>query len=128
MKNALRINVENQTIEQVQIGDWTTISVAIGNGCHNFCCPVDFDNMDTIYADDESLLRYDDIKGGFMMEDWSTPLVGNAIIMGTDEDGESIDAKTTIAELEGKIKFLTEEQCKRWASYTMSQPMQIYSF
>jgi hypothetical protein len=98
---AIKINTDIQKIEIVEIGDWKDIAPAIGNGCTTFCCPVTFDNKDTIYADDEGL--YNDFKGGFMLEGWAYPLVGNAIVLGTNNRGGSIDAKSTIEELENAI-------------------------
>jgi hypothetical protein len=127
-KNALRINVETKTIEHITIGDWKEISQAIGNGCELFCCPVTFDNEDTIYCDDESLLRYDDIKGGFIMEGWAIPLLGNAIVLGADEEGESGNAKTTAEELMSEIVWVSKDNAKTYAKLAMGQPMQIYSW
>jgi hypothetical protein len=93
MKKALKIDVVNQTVTNITIDDIDDIYREIGNGCETFCCPINFDNGDTLYADDESLLR-ENVEGCFMMDSWSYAIVGNAIILGTDfEDGESIDCK-----------------------------------
>jgi hypothetical protein len=112
---AFRINVETRKVEQIEINDWKEIAPAIGNGCTTFACPVTFDNEDSIYCDDESLLRQDDIKGGFMMDGWNYPIVGNAVIQGTDEDGDSTEPLTPINELESKIKWIDKEDALRWA-------------
>jgi hypothetical protein len=67
-----------------------------------------------MYADDESLLRYNSIKGGFMFPNWAYPIVGNAIILGTDEEGDSTDCITTIENLKDII-WVGEKACKQWA-------------
>jgi len=128
MNKALKINVETQTIESIVIGDWKEISKAIGNGCEYFSCPVTFDNEDTIYCDDESLLRFDDIKGGFIMEGWVVPLVGNAILLGADEEGESGDVKTTAEQLMSEIVWVNEANAKTYAKLAMGQPVQVFSW
>ena len=98
---ALKIDVVNKTITNININKEnfsTEIYQLIGNGCNTFCCPIDFENGDCIYADDESLL-HENIEGCFMLPDWNYPIVGNAIILGTDEEGDSIDCKTNPSEL-----------------------------
>lgn len=93
MKKALKIDVVNQTVTSIMIDDIKDIYEEIGNGCNLFCCPVEFENGDTLYNDDESLLR-ENVEGCFLMDNWSYAIVGNAIILGTDEEGESVDCKS----------------------------------
>ena len=129
MKKAILINSENQTLSYIQLSDdYREIPKAIGNGCELFCCPITFDNMDGMYADDESLLRPDDIKGGFIMDDWYYPLVGNAIILGTDDEGESVDVKTTIEEIQSQIKFIDSDECKKHSEVARNTPPQIFTW
>jgi hypothetical protein len=129
MKKAIKINVENKTIEEIEISDGiNSISKEIGNNCQYFCCPFIFDNMDSIYADDEALLRIDDIKGGFKMENWAYPLVGNAIILGTDDEGDSINYKSDINEFRKKLIFVDAEESKNWAHKVMSGEPKIFTF
>lgn len=121
MKKALKINVETKTITEVLLdGGIDCISKEIGNNCKYFCCPFEFPNNDAIYSDDDILLRMEDIKGGFMFRDWHYPLVNNAIILGTDDEGDSIDCKTTISDL-SKIIFLDEISCKDYATNILSK-------
>lgn len=128
MKKAILINVESQSFEIILIEDGLNpIYNAIGNGCDTFACPIIFDNEDTIYSDDEILLRVGDIKGGFLMRDWIAPIVNNAIVLGTDEDGESVDCKTTIEYLERNTIFFDAPFCKEYAIEVMNQPPRIYT-
>lgn len=129
MKKALKINVEAKTITQIKIdGSIESIVKEIGNNCEFFCCPYEFPNADTIYADDESLTRIKDIRGGFMLnENWVYPIVGNAIILGTDENGDDLDCKTTPKDLMD-IVFVNEDECKAWAEQVMNEGIMVSHF
>lgn len=110
---ALKINSELQTIEEVEVNSYTDLYSLIGNGCTCFTAPVSFENGDTIYCDDEGL--YHDFQGGFMMEDWDYPIVGNAVLQGVDDEGDSIEPITTKEELEKMIVWQSKETCDEWA-------------
>jgi hypothetical protein len=111
---AFRINSADRKVEEIKINDWKDIAPAIGNGCDIFTAPVTLENDDTIYVDDEGL--YHPFEGGFMMEGWQYPCVGNAIVQGTDEEGESTEPKTTKEELEAMIQWIDKSTCERWAA------------
>lgn len=121
---AIKINTEDRKLEMVEINNWTEIAPEIGNGCTTFACPVSFDNGDTIYIDDEGL--YNDFGGGFITPDWDYPIVGNAIILGTDSEGESIDAVTTIEELQKQIFWVSREDCVEWQNQVMIESPKIF--
>ncbi len=126
MKKAILIDVQAQTITETQIGHYSDIYAKIGNGCHTFACPVEFDNGDSLYIDDEGL--YNDPKGCFIMKGWSMPVVGNAIILGSDEEGESVDCQSTIEEIASQLKFYSEEVAKAWAEKALSTPPTIIAY
>jgi hypothetical protein len=105
MKKAIKINAELQTIEFVTLGnDYKEIYPIIGEQCTLFACPITFDNQDTMYVDDEGLFQ--GYKHGFMMRGWDYPILGNAVILGTDEEGNSVDAKSLIDDFKGQLVFL----------------------
>lgn len=124
---AILINSENKTITEV-LHDGTLASIyrLIGNGCTTFTCPVNFANEDSLYCDDESLLRTEDIKGGFVMDGWSYPIVGNALILGTDAEGDSVDAKTDIDTLSEEVIFINDVMAKDYAKEALSKPPMIF--
>jgi hypothetical protein len=121
---AIKINSAERTIQHITINDWREIAPAIGNGCTLFACPVSFDNGDTMYIDDEGL--YNHFDGGIIMEDWYCPIVGNVIILGTDYEGESVDAVSTIEELSSKITFVSKQDCITWQDKATKQGPTIY--
>jgi hypothetical protein len=129
MKKAIKINVETKKLEYITLGDdYTEIYGAIGNGCDTFCVPITFENEDSMFADDESLLRENDIKGGFIMDDWHSPIVGNAIILGCDDEGNSVDCLTKIEDIQDQITFVEESICKMWREKVLSTPRTIITF
>lgn len=106
----IKIDVEKQKVYYIDIDSkLESIYNAIGNGCQIFTSPISYKNGDTMYCDDESLLNPEDIKGAFIYPDWNYPIVSNAIIMGTDEEGNSVDCKLTIEDVSYGIRFIEKE-------------------
>lgn len=129
MAKVIKIDVVTKSVYHVELGkDYQEIYGQIGNGCTTFCCPLNFENEDFMFADDESLLRMEDIIGGFYMSHWNTPIIGNALIIGSDDEGNSVDAKTTIEEIQSQIKFLNADQCKKYADIALSRPPMVFSY
>lgn len=126
---ALKIDVVNKTITRINISKENfsnEIYEQIGNGCNLFCCPVDFENGDCIYADDESLLR-ENVEGCFMLPEWNYPIVGNAIVLGTDIEGDTIDCKTYPSDLMENVIWGNKEVAEEYRQKAMSN-MYIISF
>ena len=124
---ALKIDVVNKTVSTIDIKDYKEIYAAIGNGCELFCCPIEFDNGDTLYSDDEGLL-HENVEGCFALNDWNYPLVGNAIILGSDDEGESADAKTKAEDILNQIIWGNSEAAETYRGFAMSQSPMIYSY
>lgn len=120
MKKALKIDVVNQTVTNITINDLDDIYKQIGNGCELFCCPVSFENGDTLYADDESLLR-ENVEGCFLMDNWSYAIVGNAIILGTDDEGESIDCKSSPMDIYKELIWGNKEVAEEYRKVALSK-------
>lgn len=112
MTKVIVINSEKQTIEFAEISNYKDIYPLIGNDCNTFSVPVEFENRDALYCDDEAL--YHPYQGGIIMPDWNYPIVGNFVIVGTDEDGENQDAQSTIEELRNNIRFLNKSEIESW--------------
>ncbi len=102
---ALKIDVATKKVTQVEIQDYKEIYKHIN--AELFCCPVQFPNGDVLYADDEGLLK--EVVGCFCMPNWNHPIVGNAIILGSTEYGESTDCKTKAEYLQSTILFGNKE-------------------
>jgi hypothetical protein len=123
---ALFINVKEQSVTEVFINDWTEIKKFIGNGCETFAIPFVFENNDGLYIDDEGLLQ-EKMIGCFMLSQYRQPLVGNAIILGCDEEGETKDARTTKEEIERTIAWGSVRDAELFCEQVMRKPMQFHS-
>ena len=111
---AILINAILQTITEIEINDWSEISPAIG--CDLFTC-VRIDNVNTLYVDDEGLLR--ETNHFFSYND--TKLAGNGLILGNNAGGESVDTILNVEDVKGRVEFHGEETC-------VVPPIRIYSF
>jgi len=101
----LLINPTDKTITEVEIAQGLQpIYDALGNNCTTFAVPIVYPNGDGMYVDDEGLFKQQ--NGGFQFPNWSYPLLGNALILGSDEEGNSVDVKTTKEELLKDIEWL----------------------
>jgi hypothetical protein len=122
---AILIDVVNQQVVETEISNYKEIYTKIGNGCTLFTVPVTFENEDALYVDDEGLL-HPEIQGGFIMKDWVRPMVGNGVILGTDDEGESVDCKTTVDEIKAQIQFLSKDLAEGWKRVAQATPPRIY--
>ena len=99
---AIKINPVEGTIEEVEYdGDWKTI----GPMCsYQLFTLVRIDDYQSLYVDDEGLF----VEGQYFFQ-WSgypQPLGGVALILGSDDDGESQPATITLDEVKASVSFL----------------------
>lgn len=113
MKKVIKIDVQKKSVYHVEINRYSDIYEEIGNGCQLFCVPVTFANNDGLYSDDEGLL-HEEMIGCFIFDDWDYPLVGNALIVGTDDGGNSQSCSTSIDDILKKITFYDASVAERW--------------
>lgn len=100
---ALLLDASKNTITEVVIKDYTDIS-KFGK-FDLFTCVQVSDNGDTLYVDDEGLLNGTTV--GFTYEGYDGPLMGNAVLLGTDRNtGDSKDVVMTKEEFASKVKTL----------------------
>ena len=103
MKKGILIDVQNRTIEFVDVKDWKDIYNHVK--CQTFEC-VDLDGRDTVYVDEEGLLTLTPQSMFFTIGN-SQPLCGNGLILGTDhETGESTDCNLSLELVKSKVKFM----------------------
>jgi hypothetical protein len=84
-------------------GDWRTIAAALRIGQSPFTL-VEIGNGDVIYVDDEGLLKPLDwffaIKGGHQ------PFAGCGLVLGSNDDGESVSARIALQDLKRRVLHL----------------------
>ena len=103
---AILINPKLQTINEINYsGDYKEIYKL--TECSTFTAIYPFDNCeDTIYLDDEGLLKSSNYCFTFRCDDGrNQPLMGNALVLGADDEGESKDVETSIDEIKRRVSF-----------------------
>ena len=75
--------------------------------CDLFTLGMEFENQDALFVDDEGLLTLTPDSMFFYIEGAYQPFAGNGLILGTDDDGDSVDVKTKLKDIKDKIRFLT---------------------
>ena len=87
-------------------GDYQTINKLI-NSQRGFDAVYGFRNEDTLYVDDEGLLRKENYCFEFTYDNGHVaPLMGKALVLGTDAEGESVAVKSSLEEVESKIRWV----------------------
>lgn len=95
---AYLINVQTLEISDIEVGDYTTIYKHIGNECSAFDCVTLNEKGDTLYVDDEGLMKPNSL---FIIQTSRgvRRLAGNAVVLGTNSEGDSIAPSLTKREL-----------------------------
>ena len=87
-------------------GDYQTINKLI-NSQRGSDAVYGFRNEDTLYVDDEGLLTKENYCFEFTYDNGHVaPLMGKALVLGTDAEGESVAVKSSLEEVESKIKWV----------------------
>lgn len=127
------INPETKSVYEAQIPAENTLKHwydTIGNGCTLVCNALsiydearDIDNA--LLMDDEILLRFDDIQGGFTFGAGSPIYTNTAIFSGADNMGETCDTSINAEMVAKQIVWLTREQALEHAEQVMLEPITI---
>lgn len=77
------------------------------NSQRGFDAVYGFRNEDTLYVDDEGLLLKENYCFEFTYANGHVaPLMGKALVLGTDVEGESVAVKSTLEEVASRIKWV----------------------
>lgn len=110
---AILIDPFSRKIEQVQVvGDYKAIYPFIQADMFE-CVSFDENSGDTCYVDEEGLMK--DNQMFFMIEGYPTPLAGRALIIGSNDEGESVDCTCTSADIIKKVRFMTPVHVAMWS-------------
>lgn len=110
---AVLINSKDRTVTEVEYnGDWKTISKLIG--CRLFTVVGGLPDGDDLLCDDEGLLSADEHSSYFMMPWYPTPIVGNALILGSTPDGDSTASRNGADFYDGKFQWMDSRAVWLW--------------
>ena len=104
---AILINPKLQTINEINYsGDFKDIYKL--TECSTLTCVYPFNlNADTIYLDDEGLLKQSNYCFTFRCDNgYNPPLMGNALILGTDEEDKIQDVESSIEMIQDRVVFV----------------------
>jgi len=87
MTNAYLIDPVTRTVKEVTYnGDYNQIYTL--TDCDTFTCVMFNEHSDTIFVDDEGLFKSD--QQFFHVQGYPQPLAGKGLILGTNDEGESV--------------------------------------
>jgi hypothetical protein len=99
---AILIDSINKEVKEVEIGKGIDEMYKFLQ-CECFTVATYLPKEDAIFVDDEGLMNGTDVF--FTFEGAHQPFAGNGLIMGCDDEGESVDCKISFAEVKEKVKF-----------------------
>jgi len=110
------IEVESNGLSDLQeyVGGWITVGLSL---------PLDGETTDTLFVDDEGLLKNPEhfflweVEKGIYVDEkikWRS-FAGNGIIVGTDTNGESVDCTLSMADVTKKIAFVNVREIQMLA-------------
>ena len=102
MKKVIVIDSAKREVYEAHTSDYKDIYTLLGEDVHTFACPVQFNESDGLFVDDEGL--YNRFEGGYMFPDWSYLICGNGVICGSDEEGKSADVQMSVEDVLANIK------------------------
>ena len=103
---AILIDVKNQEIKEVE-HDNTLQNIYDLIDCRTFDL-IMIDTVNNIFVDDEGLLRQNQLYFEYSGSNGIFQLAGNGLILGVDDEGNSISPTLTIEDVKGKVSFLPE--------------------
>lgn len=108
---AILIDPYTNTVSEVEHnGDYREIYKKID--CECFTC-VNIEDDDTIFVDDEGLLKLTEETRFFVFDGYPQPLAGKGLVLGTDDAGETVAVKATLQEIRERVKFYSIHEVRR---------------
>ena len=103
---AILIDVYEKEIREVDY-DGTLDFIYFNLACKTFDV-VRVDDVNSIFVDDEGLLRQNQLYFEYSGSYGIFQLAGNGLVLGVDDEGNSISPTLTIEDVKGKVSFLPE--------------------
>lgn len=123
---AILIDPFDETVTEVEHnGDYRHIYTLLSHPEHKVDCftIVQITQGDAIFVDDEGLLK--DPKHFFVWKGYPQPLAGKGLILGTNDEGDSVDVVTTVDEVKKRVSFRHDIRLLDFESFesTMDHPI-----
>lgn len=118
MKKVIVIDSAKREVYEASVSEYTDIYPLLGENVRTFACPVHFTFNDALFVDDEGL--YNEFEGGYIMKDWNSPICGNGVICGADDEGESADVALSVEAVREMVMWVDKARCEHWRDYALS--------
>ena len=102
---AILIDVKNQEVKEVE-HDNTLQNIYDLLVCRTFDV-VRIDDVNSIFVDDEGILK-DNLYFQYSGSNGIFQLAGNGLLLGIDDEGNSISPTLTVEDVKDKVRFLSE--------------------
>lgn len=102
---AIIIDAENRKVDEVWCAEEPLKFMYDTIGCDTVALAVELENRDTVFVDDEGLLK--DAEHFFEIEGAPQPFAGNGVIFGCTKSGNTISAMTDLETIREKVKFIS---------------------
>lgn len=102
---AIKIDTKKREVYEVDIQgrDIKTIHKELECDCFTQVGQA-LDNGDTLLVDDEGLLK--DVWGLFIIGQYPQPLAGHGLLIGVDDEGETVPVKSTVEQIRKLVQFV----------------------
>lgn len=98
------INPRMKTVQRMVICDYHDIYKSGGFDC--FDCARFNDLGDGVYVDDDGLLKPNPPDNFFRIRTYPDPLCGNGVVLGTDDEGESVDPAVSWEDFKDMVRHV----------------------
>jgi hypothetical protein len=115
---AILIDPFNKTVTEVEHnGNYKHIYELLSHETHPVDCftAVGIDNGDTIFVDDEGLFK--EPTEFFVYLGYDQPLAGKGLVLGCNDDGDSVAPVSTLEQVKKHIVWMEDIQLDRIESY-----------
>jgi len=128
MKKVIVIDSAKREVYEANTSDYKDIYTLLGENVNAFACPVQFNDSDGLFVDDEGL--YNPFQGGYMFPDWEYPVCGNGVIVGSDEEGETADVQMSVQDVLNEIIWVDKARCEAWRTHVLGNGggFRVYTF
>lgn len=106
---AIKIDSQKKQVSIINIKPTIeSVYEAVGNNCTTVEIALKDLDKDIVLVDEDILQRPNDIKGCFYYGHYSggMQIVGNAIILGTDSDGNWVEPRSKVSTIRDYVTFL----------------------
>jgi len=123
---AFLIDVVAREVREIDVQTRFDVYNQIGNGCSLYEVPLELETGDAVLTDEESLFH--EIHGGWKMDEFNFPLVGNAVVVGSSEETDYADVQISKEMLEKMIIWCDVRECEEHRDIALSTPPRFYTW